>query len=494
MRQNADNYSSKATAAELVEKVCNDFLTARSKVLSPKIVDVAEHSDIATMRDLAFPQAQGQPLGRTIDDMLKIMKHRVAMESPSFFGFIPSPVHESSLMGSIITTMFNVHAGSWFQSAGPSAIEDTLIKWLTQQVGMPKSAGGVFVSGGSHANLTAIVAARDAKLEFEQRAKAVVYVSEQTHSSIQKGLNVAGFHVKQTRRVESDGQYSMRPSSLREAIIADREAGLVPFMIVATCGLTNTGGIDPLHELADVAKADGLWLHVDGAYGASIVLSKQNKTLADGLGRADSLSWDAHKWLFQTYGCGMVLVREARHLVQSFAVNASYIQDADEADAASVNFWNRGIELTRPVRAMKLWFTLHTLGLDEVGRMIDHGIKLAEAAQKTFEQLDSWRVVTAAKLAIVNFSHVVWTTDSQGERVEDTALSEHVNAEVSKRAIARNIAAPLTTRLGGRLNLRMCTISPLLSIEQLVDIVHALDSIAREISAELGHGYASKPV
>lgn len=485
MEQNEERHTTDVTPSQLVEELCKNFLNVRSKTLSPSIVNVADEQEVALMRALAIPRAQGRPIQQTIEDMLRIMSHRVAVEHPKFFGFIPSPVHETSLLGHIITTMFNVHAGSWFESSGPSAVEDTMLKWLAQQAGLPASAGGVFVSGGSIANLIAIVAARDAKLSFEQRAKAVIYVSEQTHSSVQKGLGIAGFHVTQTRHVECDHFYRMKVSSLRKVIAADKDTGLIPFLIVATCGLTNTGGIDPLHELANVAEAEGLWLHVDGAYGASVILSTHHKNLAEGVARAHSLSWDAHKWLFQTYGCGLVLVREAHHLTQSFAINASYIQDADEATSTDVNFWNRGIELTRPVRAMKLWFTLQTLGVDKVGEFIDHGIRLAELAEQAFRKLENWKIVTPAQLGIVNFSYVASSMNATGERVVNSSLSETVNVEVSKRATSQNIAVPLTTRLHGKLNLRMCTISPLLGTDQLLDIVHALDSLAAEIIAEV---------
>ncbi|KAJ9615548.1 hypothetical protein H2200_001623 [Cladophialophora chaetospira] len=481
-----DEQTANVTPSQLAEKLCKSFLDVRSRTLPPDIVDVADEREVAAMRALAIPSTQGRPMRETIEDMLRIMSHRVAMEHPRFFGFIPSPVHESSLLGHVITTMFNVHAGSWFESSGPSAVEDVMIKWLAQQAGLPDTAGGVFVSGGSMANLTAIVAARDAKLSFEQRAKAVFYVSEQTHCSVQKGLGIAGFHASQTRHVECDHSFRMKVSSLRKAIAADRDAGLVPFLIVATCGLTNTGSIDPLDELAGVAEAEDLWLHVDGAYGGSVILSNQHKHLAQGVARAHSLSWDAHKWLFQTYGCGVLIVRDSRHLIQSFTTNASYIQDAEEASSAHVNFWNRGIELTRPARAMKLWFTLQTLGLDKLGEFIDHGIQLAEAAEQAFRKLENWKIVTPAQLGIFNFSYVAWSINLDGEREVSESLSERVNVEASKRAISRNIAAPLTTRLHGKLNLRMCTISPNLGTDQLLEVVHALDSLATEIMAEMG--------
>lgn len=478
------------TPSKVIEELYANFLRTRSSVMSSNIMSVADDQQAAHARELATPASKGRPLGDTIEDVLQIMSHRMAMDHPRFFGFIPCPVHKSSYLGDIITTMFNVHAGSWMQSSGPSAVEDELLKWFAQKAGLPRPAGGVFVSGGSMANLTAIIAARDTRLEFQQRAKAVIYLSEQTHSSIQKGLGIAGFHASQIRHVECDERHLMKVSSLRSAIAADRSAGLAPFLIVATCGLTNTGGIDPLNELADIAEAESLWLHVDGAYGASILLSQNHKHLANGIGRAHSISWDAHKWLFQTYDCGFLLVRDVRDLSTTFATQGTYIQDADQASSENVNFWNRGIELTRPARAMKLWFTLQILGIDKPGDLIDHGIHLAEEAERAFRNLKSWEIVCPAQLAILNFRYIS-PSRSRGQSQRSTAeeqFCDRVNVEISKRAISRNIAACLTTKLNGRLTLRMCTISPLLEREGIVQVVGELDELAGEIMGELEDG------
>jgi L-2,4-diaminobutyrate decarboxylase len=285
--------------------------------------------------------------------MLEIAEYRMNETHPRFFGFNPSPVHETSYLADMLISMLNANAAGWIASSGSAAVEDELLKWFASQAGLPESAGGVFVSGGSQANLTAIVAARDTRLEFEERGRAVVYVSEQTHSSLRRGLGVAGFHPRQIRVVECDEGLLMDVSKLKEAIIADRAAGLVPFMVVGTCGLTNTGGIDPLNDIAEVAQAEKLWFHVDGAYGASILLSKQHRHLANGIGRADSISWDGHKWLFQTFGCGFVLLKNVRYLHNTFVTQGTYLRDADEYDS-KVNFFNRGIELTRPMRAWKV--------------------------------------------------------------------------------------------------------------------------------------------
>lgn len=425
-------------------------------------------------------------MSQTIDEALQAFSHRVAMDSPRFFGFIPSPVHYSSYLGDLMTSMFNTHAGSWYQSSGPSAVENTLVAWLAEQAGMPSaSASGIFVSGGSMANLTAIVAARDARLGFEDRLKARVYMSEQTHSSLQKGLGIAGFHRSQTRLVPRDAQFRMKSVALRQMIAADRAEGLIPFLIVSTCGFTNTGGIDHLNDLADVAEAEDLWLHVDGAYGASVLLSQKHKHLAAGIGRAHSLSWDAHKWLFQTYACGVLLVRDKRSLVQSFTTNASYIQDADETSAGEVNFWNRGMELTRPARAMKLWFTLRLLGTDRIAAMIDHGIGLAETAEQSLRERPNWHLVTSAQLGIVNFRF--WPESWDRQDGEMARKAEVINAEISRQAIALNIAAPLTTRLNGSLNLRMCAIHPDLTSEQMVRILDELDRLGKAAVREHEH-------
>ncbi|KAL7806050.1 pyridoxal-dependent decarboxylase [Trichoderma gracile] len=415
------------------------------------------------------------------------MSHRIPMDHPKFFGFIPSPVDENSYLGNMITAMYNVGAGSWILGSGACTVQDALIKWFAEQAGLPSSAGGIFVSGGSIANLTAIVTARDAKLQFDQRHKAVIYMSAQTHSSMAKGLAIAGFHRKQIRLVDHDSSYRMQPTSLLQDIEEDKRSGLVPFMVVATCGITNTGGIDDLNALADVCESGGLWFHIDGAYGASVLLSKSYKHCADGTGRADSLTWDAHKWLFQTYDCGLLLVRDKRHLIESFATDASYIRDAAEASSDRVNFWNRGIEMTQPARGMKLWFTLQRLGLDKVGEMIDHGIDLAEFAEVVLRGFEDWEIISPAQLGIINFRYVPPISQPSDINLDSDEYCDKANAEISRLAVERDIAAPMTTRLGKALNLRMCIISPRLTRNELFGVMKSLDAIAKEVSPGLLH-------
>ncbi|KAL6886088.1 pyridoxal phosphate-dependent transferase [Trichoderma evansii] len=470
-----------ADHVQLIEDLFHQFLVAQKAALSPQIVDIANGDEITQMRNATIPGADGAPIDQIISEMVKIMSHRVAMEQPKFFGLIPSPTNENSFLGGLITTMFNVGTGSWYQGSGPSTVEDTLIKWMAEQAGFPSSAGGVFVSGGTMANLTAVVTARDAMLQFEQRPKAVIYASKETHVSVTRGVTVAGFLRSQIHCVESDANFRIDPKSLRWQITIDRKNGLVPFLIAGSCGFTNTGGIDDLDALADIAQEENLWLHVDGAYGASIILSNDHKYCANGIGRANSLLWDPHKWLFQTYDCGLVLVQDKRHLVQN----------VEEVSTDTVNFWNRGIEMSRSARGLKLWFTLQRLGLNKMGEMIDHGIYLAEFAERTFRELENWEILSTASLGIFNFRYIP-PMENIDPSLDFEKCCDDVNTAISRLTVERNIAAPLTTRLHKAVNLRMVTISPELTREQLFEVIQSMDLIAKEVTASFLKEQVSK--
>lgn len=439
------------------------------------IVSIASPEEAAAFRALAAPGA-GRAIAEVVGDAERIFAHRVRMDHPRFYGFIPSPASPLSLVGELLASGYNAHAGSWMQSSGPAAIEQGLIAWLAERAGLPDSAGGLFVSGGSMANLTGLMLARDRMLPPEERHRGVAYVSTQTHSSVAKGLGVLGFLPEQIRKVVVDAERRLDIAALGEAIAADRAAGRAPFAVVASCGTTNTGSIDDLHAIADLAARERLWLHVDGAYGASVVLSGRHRALVDGLARADSLSWDAHKWLFQTYCCGMVLVRDRRHLLESFATSAEYLQDAAAGDETP-NFWDYGVELTRPARAMKLWFTLQVMGERAVGEAIDHGFMLAETLAEALGERPHWRIVSPAQLGIVTFRY-----EPPGY---DGSELDALNTAIARRMIDDNVAAPLTTRLDDAVVLRACTISPDATADDIRAMVAELDTRAQAIAAAI---------
>ncbi|RDW65981.1 PLP-dependent transferase-6 [Coleophoma cylindrospora] len=465
------------TIPSVCQEVVKSFVSTNQDITTHPIVALASIDEAVAISKNAIPTSRPRSISSVLSEAETIFSRRIRMDHPHFFGFIPSPATPVSFVGDMITSAANTHAGSWLQSSGPSTIERSLISWLATVAGLPNTAGGLFLSGGSMANLTALMLARDSKLgsTWQEKARGVAYVSDQTHSSVAKGLRILGFENTQIRKVKSDNQFRLDVDALEKEILSDRAKGLLPFLIVASCGTTNTGSVDPLHALAKLARTQfpSLWLHVDGAYGASVALSKSYKHLVDGLGEADSISWDAHKWLFQTYGCGMVLVRDGNLLRQSFATEAEYVRDAvDSGQSDSPNYWNYGPELTRPARAMKLWFTLQVFGLDGFGAMIDHGFVLAETAEAELRKLPDWTILSKANMAILNFRF------EPKERSEEEL--DEMNMAISQQLILENIAAILTTKLLGKVVLRICSISPKLSKEAMRHIIARLDTVARE--------------
>ncbi|CZR53963.1 related to glutamic acid decarboxylase [Phialocephala subalpina] len=332
------------------QSITNSYVTEQLNLETCPIVTVTSNEEAASIRSQVQPSTASRPIAQVLEQANSIFSYRLFNHHPRFFGFLPGPSHPVTLLSDLLLSSKNPHAGSWSQSSGPSAIETGLIRWLAEAAGLAEeTAGGLFVSGGSMANLVGLQVARDqvSREEWEQRVKGIIYVSEQTRSSITKGLRILGFNNKQVRKVRCDEEFSMSVPNLVIMIKGDREKGLTPFLIVASCGTTNTGS-----------------LHIDGAYSASILLSKSHKH-PHGISHADSISWDTRKWLFQTYGCGMVLLRNHSRLLQSFATGAEHTRDAaDFGDFDTPNFWNFGSELTRLARGMRSWFSLQVLGLD----------------------------------------------------------------------------------------------------------------------------------
>lgn len=340
-----------------------------------------------------------------------------------------------------------------------------MIRWLCDLAGYPAEGGGLFVSGASIANLTALTAARDAKLTWEERSRAVIYVSDQTHASVSKGLHIIGFDRSQIRVIPTDAEFRMEAECLERAAAEDAAAGKRPFAVVASAGSTNTGSVDPLPEIARLCRKHDMWMHVDGAYGASALLSERQRAALRGIGRSDSLSWDAHKWMMQTYGCGMVLVRERAALLRSFAAHPEYLRDS-EADGDGVEFWDLGPELTRPARCVKLWLTLQAMGAAKMGEAVDHSCSLARLAEREISKLPDWEIASPAQLGIVNFRYA---PAGMPERELDRR-----NQDISKEMVSGGFAHMFTTELRGRKVLRICAIHPQTTEGDILETVRRL--------------------
>ena len=400
------------------------------------------------------PEEPGDPLQAMetlVDVALANMQHG---DHPRYFARIPGPSSFAGVLGEWLGTGFNAIAASWPGGSGPATVELVVLDWLRSLFGMPDGTEGVLVSGGSLANVTGLIAARAVT------GAGVAYLTDQTHISIRRGLIAIGFPPEHIRVLASDGQHRLAPGALADAIAADRANGRRPGFVIATAGSTNCGAVDPLEELAELCSAEELWLHVDGAYGAPAVLCDAGRAALSGIERADSLVIDPHKWLFQPYDIGCLLVRRPGALGEAFTMSTEYLTGTSSGEG-EVDFRDRSLELSRRSRALKLWLAFRVYGVARMRAAIARGIELAEFAQGVIDGDDRWELVTPAQLAIVTFAR--------------RGASAHEHAARAAELARDGYAAVTSTSLGGRPVLRLCTINPATTED---DIVTTLERLA----------------
>lgn len=393
--------------------------------------------------------------GRDFDDLIAFLRERVfpyhAREPhPHFMGYIPSSPTFPSVVGDWIAAGYNFFAGVWTVASGPNQIELTVLDWFRSWLGMPEGTSGLLTSGGSTATLTAVVAARHAAdPSGDKPHRLTLYTSEQAHSSVQRAAWIAGIPRANVRSVATDDRYRLRESELHKAIADDRAAGFTPFLVVASAGTTNTGAVDPLNAIADLCARERLWMHVDAAYAGFAALTPHGAAALDGLGRADSVTLDPHKWLFVPFECGCLLARDPRKLEEAFSVHPEYLTDVRARDQ-DVNFADYGEQLTRSSHALKIWLSVQYFGLSQIREAIARGIHRAEYAERLFAAHQDFEILSPAQFGVVCFR--ACPADMTDGRELD-ALNERINARVN--ATGRFLMS--STKLRGRFSLRLCT-------------------------------------
>ena len=461
---------------DAVRDFVHDFCAEKHEIHTRPVIQEADALQLEKLKKIGIPR-QGRPVEEVVREMEEeVFRYSGDSNHPRFFGFVPGPASCVSWLGDIMTSAYNIHAGGSKIAPAVNCIEQQVIRWLADQADFGPKAGGIFVSGGSMANITALTAARDRKLTEDTLHLGTAYVSDQTHSSVSKGLRVIGISQGRIRSIPTDEHYRMDMAALKKAVEEDLAKGFIPFVVIGTAGTTNTGSIDPLEEIAALCRAHEMWFHIDGALGGSVLISPKYRHLLKGVELADSLSWDAHKWLFQTYGCAAVLVRDVNDLYRSFHVSPEYLKDV-ESDGDSINMYDIGIELTRPARGLKLWLTLQVLGSELMGSAVEQGFQLARWAEETVASMENWEIVSPAQLAILNF------------RFAPADLSEEqrnqLNEMISARLNESGYAAVFTTILRGKTVLRICAIHPETTREDIQTTLRLLDKYALEAHAEL---------
>jgi aromatic-L-amino-acid decarboxylase len=436
-----------------------DMLTDHFATLSEQ--RVGTKGDPAILRPALLKPPPAQPTSpdeifSTLDR--HVFRNKMNVGHPRHLAFVPVPSNFVSVMADTLASGFNIFSGSWLAGSGSVALELAVIDWLRQWCGLPESAGGLFVSGGSIANLTAVVAARHAKLN-DRIEGAVVYYSDQTHSSVERAWRIAGFLPDQIRKLPCDANFRLPIDELVHRMAEDRAAGLRPFAIVANAGTTNTGAIDPLPEIAELCRTNDLWMHVDGAYGAAATLCDRGRKLLQGIELADSLSLDPHKWLFQSMECGCVLLRDKAILKSTYSIMPEYLADVHR-NVTEVNPHDYGMQLTRSARALKLWMSIHYFGLDAFRTAMERGFELAEFAERKLRTMPGWEIVTPANMGIVTFHNPT----ANYNKLHDAMLAD-------------GFALATSTVLKGRKVLRFCTINPRTTEDDITQTLDWIDSL-----------------
>ena len=355
-------------------------------------------------------------------------------------------------------------------ASGPSEVELVVIDWFRRWLGYPEGAGGLFTSDGSAASLDAFVAAREAASHPE---RATLYMSDQSHSALARAAMIVGVRRECIRMVPSDARFRMDMDALARAVAEDRDAGFTPIAVAANAGTTGTGAIDRLEELADFCAAKGLWLHVDAAYGGFAVVTERGKRLLRGIERADSICLDAHKWFFQPYEAGCVLVKDVNTLKTAFAVRPDVLQDTIWGKNHP-NFADLGLQLSRSVRALKVWMSVQTFGMAAFRRAVSKGMELSVRAEEYIRASPVLEALNMASLGIICFR-----INAADDDLDEETLDK-VNRTVLARMFWDDPAFMSSTLLRGTFALRMCIVNYTTTWDDVRETLEAVERFGGE--------------
>jgi len=405
----------------------------------------------AAARALAEPLPRG---GTDFEALLDLLFERAVPFSfntagPGYLAYIPGGGLFPSAIADLVATAVNRYVGVWIAAPALVQLEVNVLRWFCEIVGYPAGSGGILTTGGSLANFTAIVTARRERLP-DDFSRGTLYASDQTHHSVRKAAVLAGFPEANVREVPSDDRFRIDLARLAERIAEDQAAGWKPFMLVGSAGTTNTGAVDDLGALGDIVAREGMWFHVDGAYGAFFAMTERGRAAMRGIERADSLTLDPHKGLFLPYGTGCLLVRDQGALRRAHATFADYMP-VMQHDADFVDFCDISPELSRDFRGLRVWLPIKLFGIDAFRDALDEKLDLARWATDRIREIPHLRIVAEPELSLVAFRF-------EPPGVEGDGL-DSLNRELLRRVNERGNVYLTGTMLRGRFALRICVLS-----------------------------------
>jgi aromatic-L-amino-acid/L-tryptophan decarboxylase len=412
------------------------------------------------------PPERGSDFEGLLDDIDDAVAHTFEYSGPGYLAYIPGGGLFTAALAEFLAQCVNRYVGLWQPSPAVVQLEENVTRWMCDLFEMPPGSQGLLTTGGSMANLSAVVTARHARLGHDF-LDGTYYVTEQTHASVTKAASIAGFSERNVRIVPTDMELRMDSDALRAAVADDRAAGRRPFLVVASAGTTNTGAIDPLEAVADVATDQRLWFHVDAAYGGFFWLTARGRERFRGITRADSVTLDPHKGLFLPYGTGGLIVRDGSALRDAHFEGAAYLQDLPPAGELP-NYAELSPELSRDARGLRVWMPLKLHGLEAFREALDEKLDLAEHLDRELRADERLELPWRTQLTVTPFRL------RGGDDQANKAFLERINA--SKRVFLSS------TLVDGRYTLRVCIVSHRTHrdrIDECIEIVRrAIDEVA----------------
>ncbi|WP_437535140.1 pyridoxal-dependent decarboxylase [Sorangium sp. So ce726] len=406
----------------------------------------------------------------------KLIPMSLNTASPGYMGYIPGGGLFHAAVADLIADAVNRYVGVFQAAPLLVQIEANVIAWFCTMLGLPEGSGGILTTGGSLANLVAVITARRERLPPDF-LRGTVYASEEAHHSVTKAALLAGFPPEAVREIPVDGRFRMRPDAAAEAVARDRARGLSPFLLVTSAGTTGTGAIDDLPALADLAEAERLWLHVDAAYGGFFALTERGRAAMRGIERADSVTLDPHKSLFLPYGTGCLAVRDREALRRAHALSASYMPPM-QAEDDLVDFCAISPELSRDARGMRVWLPLKMHGASVFRAELDEKLTLARGAADALRQMAHIEVVAEPELSLLAFR-------ARPPGVDDGPALDALNRRLLARVNAKQRVLLTGVVAGGRFLLRMCILSFRTHADRvnaaLADVASSLAEVLEEL-------------
>lgn len=387
--------------------------------------------DVKNRLSLSAP-AEGEPMDKIFADFQEIVLPGIThWQHPSWFAYFPANNSPPSVLAELLTAGIGAQCMLWQTSPAATELEEVVLEWLRQMIGLPEGMTGVIQDTASTATLCALLTAREVATGFEANVKGiqkplVVYASEETHSSIVKGVKIAGYGSDNLRYIATDDTYALIPAKLEEAVEKDKKEGLQPACVVATLGTTSSTAVDPLEPIGEICQRHNIWFHVDAAFAGTAALLEEKRSMLKGVEYADSFVFNPHKWLLTNFDCSAYFVKSQDLLIKTFAVHPEYLKT--EVDDQVKNFRDWGVQLGRRFRALKLWFVIRSYGVKGLQAMVREHMRLAQLFKEWVEEEEHFELMSPVNVSLVCFRFNNGTGDEAELAKINTGILEKVNA------------------------------------------------------------------